>query len=573
MYIFRRIIFTALAFILLALECKADALWVGESRTYSVSFMGVFHTNVSWTVNGGYISLSGGNIGSRTATVTQYFSGSATLTCSYQYKLTSSSSLQSTSQSWTITCNNNPLTISASHIELNVGQSTTLGVGLTYSNSYSGSASYTFNTSDPSVATVNSNGLITAVGAGIANISVYCNASANSCYSVVSVTQPATSVSIPQSLNVDLGGTQTIVPTPYPTNAVATYTWYSSNNAVATVSANGVVSGVGIGNAEIHCTTNTGVVSNNCNVTVDYCQPTAVDILEDSSFLLVGDTHTLRCNIYPANANPSLLWNTSNELIANVYGNGLIYGAQLGTAEIVATTSNGIRDTCVVQVRRPATGIKIKKDVSLVLGQEYKYHVLYTPADGYTNDLTWESSNDSVVTVSNGLIKAVGYGHAIVKVLNAHGLYSESRVYVKQMSHVNVWLNTGIKYSYPIMYNPQITYTDAGEIKIEAAYLIATYNTTDISRITFADDAETFIDEYELISILDKVHPELFISNHTLYISNLVPNSVIRVYSIDGKIIWHKHVLSNNTSLELDRYSTGVYIITINGNPFKIIIP
>lgn len=567
------LLFLTLAIMSFSVECRADALWVGESRTYSVSFMGVFHTNVSWTVSGGYISLTGGTTGSRTATVTQYFSGSATVTCSYQYKLTSNSSLQSTSQSWTITCNNNPLTISASHIELNVGQSTTLGVGLTYSNSYSGSATYTFNTSDPSVATVNSNGLITAVGAGVANISVYCNASANSCYSVVTVTQPATSVSIPQSINVDLGGTQTIVPTPYPSNAVATYTWYSSNNAVATVSANGVVSGVGIGTAVIHCTTNNGVVSNNCNVTVDYCQPTAIDIDEDSCFLLVGDTHTLRCNFLPTNANPSLVWSTSNELIANVYGNGLIYGAQLGTADIVATTSNGISDTCIVQVRRNATGIRLKKDVSILLGQEYKYHVSYIPEDGYANDLTWESTNSSVVTVNHDVIKAVGYGHAIVKVFNSHGLYSESRVYVKQMTHVNVWLKTGIKYSYPVLYSPQVTYLETGEVKIVAAYLIATFNTDDISRITLADETEMFIDEHESIEPLNEVLPELRVSHNTIYISNLSANSVIRIYTIDGKMIWNNHVSTSDVSVNMNKCNTGVYIVSINNKSFKIIIP
>ena len=570
---FKKSLILVLAFVSFTIGCKADALWVGESRTYSVSFMGVFHTNVSWTVSGGYISLTGGTTGSRTATVTQYFGGSATITCSYQYKLTSNGSLQSTSQSWTITCNNNPLTISASHIDLNVGQSTTLGVGLTYSNSYSGSASYTFNTSDPSVATVNSYGLITAVGSGVTNISVYCNASANPCYCVVTVTQPATSVAIPQSLNVSLGGTQTIVPTPYPSNAVATYTWSSSNNSVATVSSNGVVTGVGIGNANVHCTTNNGVVSNNCRVTVDYCQPTSIDIVEDSCFLLVGDTHTLYCNIFPTNADPALSWNTSNELIANVYGNGLVYGVQLGAAEIVATSSNGISDTCVVEVRKEATGVKIKKDVSLLLGQEYKYHISYIPTDGYANDLMWESTNNSVVTVNNGLIKAVGYGHAMVKVRNSHGLYSESRVYVKQMSHVNVWLKSGEKHSYPISYSPQITYAGTGEVKIVAAYLVATYNTAEISRITLADDAETFFDEHEAIVLPDGITPELMISHNTMYISNLNPNTVLRIYSIDGRMMLNKQVPTSDITVDMNKYNPGIYIVSINNKSFKIIIP
>ena len=73
--------------LLLSARAKADALWVGQSKTCDVTIMGIFQTNVSWNVSGGYVSLSGSTWAMKTATVTQFFNGQATVTCTYKYKL------------------------------------------------------------------------------------------------------------------------------------------------------------------------------------------------------------------------------------------------------------------------------------------------------------------------------------------------------------------------------------------------------------------------------------------------------------------------------------------------------
>lgn len=111
------------AMFLFGMNAKADALWVGQQKTCEVTIMGIFQTNVSWNVSGGYISLTGNTWATKTATITQYYSGSATITCSYQYKLYSNDQLRPYTQSWTITCNDNPLSIYPTSMALEPGQS------------------------------------------------------------------------------------------------------------------------------------------------------------------------------------------------------------------------------------------------------------------------------------------------------------------------------------------------------------------------------------------------------------------------------------------------------------------
>lgn len=94
---------TLLSFVLVILASLSSfaqqTLWVGESYTFDVtsSVLGLT-ANVSWSTNGGYLSLSGSGF-YRTITVTQYFSGTATVTCEWDYKLTGNDTYTHTTSS------------------------------------------------------------------------------------------------------------------------------------------------------------------------------------------------------------------------------------------------------------------------------------------------------------------------------------------------------------------------------------------------------------------------------------------------------------------------------------------
>ena len=131
----------------------------------------------------------------------------------------------------------------------------------------------TWSSSNPSVATVDSNGVVTAVSVGTATVTVWTtdgNKSATCIVTVIAATIPVTGVSLNMtSLSMTVGETQTIKATVNPSNATdQTITWSSNNTAVATVSSSGVVTAQAAGTATITVRTNDGGKTATCTVNV-----------------------------------------------------------------------------------------------------------------------------------------------------------------------------------------------------------------------------------------------------------------------------------------------------------------
>lgn len=80
----------------------------------------------------------------------------------------------------------------------------------------------------------------------------------------------ATSVSIPESLSLNVATTQTLTATIQPSNATnKNITWSSGDATIATVDENGVVTGIAAGTTTITATVTGTTVSASCNVTVN----------------------------------------------------------------------------------------------------------------------------------------------------------------------------------------------------------------------------------------------------------------------------------------------------------------
>jgi formylglycine-generating enzyme required for sulfatase activity len=130
----------------------------------------------------------------------------------------------------------------------------------------------TWASSDTTKATVNADGLVTGVAVGAATITVTTADGNKTASCAVTVTAPVavTGISLNKTtLSVGAGGTETLIATVAPADATnKAVSWTSDNEGVATVSADGVVSGVAVGTATITVTTADGGKTVTCAVTV-----------------------------------------------------------------------------------------------------------------------------------------------------------------------------------------------------------------------------------------------------------------------------------------------------------------
>ena len=131
----------------------------------------------------------------------------------------------------------------------------------------------TWTSSDPTVATVDENGLVTAVAAGAATITATTNDGTSleaSC--AVTVVVPAASIALNKTETaIAVEAQEQLTVTVLPEDATdKTVTWTSSDPSVATVDENGLVTAVGNGTATITATTNDGTnLTATCEVTVE----------------------------------------------------------------------------------------------------------------------------------------------------------------------------------------------------------------------------------------------------------------------------------------------------------------
>ncbi len=151
------------------------------------------------------------------------------------------------------------------------------------------------------------------------------------------------------TLALALGEEYTLTATLTPDDATdKTLSWTSSDEAKATVDANGRVTAVAAGTATI--TARTGDKTASCNVTVSI-PVSGLSLSKDTLTLAVGELDTLQATVLPANAtDPAVSWSSSDEAKATVDANGKVTAVATGAAAITATTANGKTATCQVFV-------------------------------------------------------------------------------------------------------------------------------------------------------------------------------------------------------------------------------
>ena len=141
-------------------------------------------------------------------------------------------------------------------LSLNLAQTTTLSVNFIPVNTTNKSIAWT--SSNSSIVSVNTNGVVTGIANGIAIITATSVDGGKKASTTVTVQTPVTSITF--GVGLSIGKTLTLIPTVNPITASnKTITWSSLNSSRATVSQSGVVTGIALGTVTIRATASNGI--------------------------------------------------------------------------------------------------------------------------------------------------------------------------------------------------------------------------------------------------------------------------------------------------------------------------
>jgi len=216
------------------------------------------------------------------------------------------------------------LAASPASLTLVAGDSRTLSVS-------GGRPPYAWQSADPAVASVDAGGTVRARAAGTTTVTVSDAAAARVLVSVVvtpaqvanlSVTTPRSVIRVGDTLSLSVSGGR------------APYTWRSSDTQVATVDAQGVVTGVGVGGVVITATDADG---NSGHSSVISVTAPVIRLQVPVTRLSVGETTTLRAS----GGTIPYRWSVSDPQVASVSADGRL--TALSSGQVTVTDASGAR--------------------------------------------------------------------------------------------------------------------------------------------------------------------------------------------------------------------------------------
>lgn len=261
-----------------------------------------------------------------------------------------------------------------------------------------------------------------------ADANLYSNSVSEESEAVI-IPEPVTGIEVAndyQHMGLFVGGSGKIRYSVLPSNATNTnVTFKSLNEKVATVDANGVVTGVSEGNADIVITTEEGGFEAKCTVRVDGIDARGIERVGDKTVTMVlNQTRQLQVKITPSDTtNKNVQWTSSNNSVATVDSNGVVTSKNSGSTIITATTHNGLKTEFFIEVETPVTNITLNSnEINLNPGGTFKLDATVNPSNASNKNIKWISANESIATVDqSGNVTADVAGTTYISAVSADG--------------------------------------------------------------------------------------------------------------------------------------------------------
>lgn len=312
----------------------------------------------------------------------------------------------------------------------------------------------TWNSSDESVATVDTEGKITTLAAGSTIISVTTNAGGYTaeCNLTVKDTDFTVSLSVPaEAVNGIAQGLSTKITASYMSMDGTPYTpsevsWTSSDPSLVTVDNEGNVTVLDTitidGDKEVTITHTADGETSSVVIKVIMALPEslAITAYPENKQMMTGDTFTFQAAITPSTADQSVKWTCYSPTVEDAWtyidiDSGYFIAKKPGQYEVTAMagyeyrdsynnlhTFTDVRASVVFEVLPVAiqSAVLNETSLSLVAGNSAALNVTITPSDATYKTIAWSSSDETVATVSeSGIVTAVAPGDAVITAYQA----------------------------------------------------------------------------------------------------------------------------------------------------------
>ncbi|WP_309380999.1 Ig-like domain-containing protein [Cerasicoccus frondis] len=363
---------------------------------------------------------------------------------------------------------------------------------------------------DHTVATINTDGLLTAVGNGTVIVTATANYGLGvaDTISIEVTNQDGMGPVIPiESLAVTpgvmfftaFGDTEQLYTDASPVNASnQEVTWSSSDNGIATVSATGLLEAIGAGTATITATATDGSgVSASLEVSVtQLVTGLTITPLTDTLDEL-GQSIDFDVVVTPANAtNQAVVW-TENSSFASIDANGVLTSQGNGTVTVTVTATDGSDVSAshtVTMSNQYAEVVALNLYVTTSSGKTswiwedlgtLQTKLAFYPLDATDPTMIYTSSDPSVATVdSNGLVTALQNGVTTIRVTSVDGPTDTHTIYVYNQEAGPVTATS-------ISIDPETATIDerAGTLQATATILPENAVETEVSWVMVGDEA------------------------------------------------------------------------------------
>ena len=464
----------------------------------------------------------------------------------------------------------------------------------------------TWKSLDTTIATVDENGIVTALKRG--TVKIEASLEGKKATVDINIRQPLIKISINENdfelIKNKESSALTVTENPsVHDDIIDKKVWSSSDNKIATVDQIGKVKALKEGKVDITITYYIGdrKVSDSITVSVKEIHINKVELNKTKINMVKNDLDVLEATYSPLDTtdDTTVVWSSSNDKIVTVDKNGNIKAIGGGTATITATIANK-KAECTVNVKVPLVNITLTGDNEILKGQTKPLTINKVPSDATEKllKIKYESSDTSVAKVDkDGKVTGIKEGTVEITVSG----YVDDRYYeakhsmtVKEIKLQSIQIDLEsprvILYTTQqakVIYNPSNTTDDKAVVWTSSDPTIAsidkeghikglkpgktTITVTSEFNEKFTDEIEIEVYEIPIESIsLDKTSLELTVDDTYQCKAIVLPENT----TDSKKLTWEssdEEVATVDDNGKITAFKKGTAIITVSAKNGEVV--